>query len=122
MRSIIANTLCVTLLLANSAIAQRHGEGEISLNLPDKLKWQDGPPSLAKGSKIAVLEGDPNKEGPFVFRLKLPDGFRVLPHVHPKKERVTVIQGTLNIGMGEKFDDKATDPMPAGTFGAGTRA
>jgi hypothetical protein len=117
MRSIFATTLCTAVLLASSALAQRHGDG-IVLNLPDKVKWQDGPPSLPKGSQIAVLEGDPSKEGPFVFRLKLPNGYRVPPHVHPKKERVTVIQGTLNIGMGEKFDDKATDPMPAGTFGA----
>ena len=66
---------------------------------------------------IAVLEGNPNKEGPFVFRIKLPDGYRLAPHTHPKTERVTVISGTFNIGMGDKFDEKKTRPMPAGTFG-----
>ena len=97
---------------------QAHKEsGEIELNAPDKIKWKEGPPSLPKGAMIAVLEGDPNKEGAFVFRLKLPDGYRVPPHTHPKTERVTVISGMFNIGMGDKFDEKATKPMPAGTYG-----
>jgi hypothetical protein len=41
----------------------------------------------------------------------LPDGYRVPPHTHPKTERVTVISGTFNIGMGDKFDEKATKAM-----------
>jgi hypothetical protein len=68
-------------------------------NYPDKLAWKDGPPSLPKGAKIAIVEGDPSKEGPFVFRVKAPDGYRIPPHTHSKMERVTVISGTFNIGM-----------------------
>jgi len=90
---------------------------DISLYLPDAIKWQEGPPSLPKGAQVALLEGDPGKEGAFVMRVKMPDGYRVPPHIHPKTERVTVISGTLNIGMGEKFDEKACKPMPAGTYG-----
>jgi hypothetical protein len=116
MRTLITAGLCVTLSLVTFSYAAQHDDG-IVLNFPDRMKWQDGPASLAKGSQIAVLEGDPNKDGPFVFRLKLPDGFRVAPHTHPKTERVTVIAGTLNIGMGNKFDAKATKAMPAGAFG-----
>ena len=81
------------------------------------IKWIQGPPSLPKGAMMAVLEGDPGKEGPFVFRVKLPDGYRVPPHTHPKIERVTVISGTFNIGMGDTFDEKATKAMPAGAYG-----
>src|SRR5437660_587188 len=90
---------------------------ELEIYSADKIKWQQGPPSIPKGAMIAILEGDPTKEGPFVFRLKFPDGYRVPPHTHPKIERVTVLAGTLNIGMGAKFDEKATTAMPAGTFG-----
>src|SRR5688572_3278908 len=81
---------------------QRHGlmKGAF-LYKPDDVKWQDAPPSLLKGAKIALLEGDPAKEGPFVVRFKFPDEYKVLPHVHPKRERVTVLQGTLYVGMGE---------------------
>jgi hypothetical protein len=90
---------------------------ELELYPIDKIKWQKGPLSLPKGAMIAVLEGNPDKEGPFVFRLKLPDGYRVPPHTHPKTERVTVISGTFNIGMGDRFDQKAGKAMPAGTYG-----
>src|SRR4051812_26680136 len=95
---------------------QEHGAG-IKLNAPEKLQWKAGPPSLSKGAQIAVLEGNPSKDGPFVFRVKVPDGYRVPVHTHPKTERVTVISGTFNIGMGDTFDESATQAMTAGAYG-----
>ena len=97
--------------------AAKHDTMEVSLRYPDHLKWIDAPPSLPRGAKIAVLEGDPSKEGPFVFRALLPDGYRIPPHTHPKMERITVISGTFNVGMGDQFDETKTKPMPAGTYG-----
>ena len=47
---------------------------EATLFVPSRIEWGEGPASLPKGAKLAVLEGDPLKEGPFVMRLKLPDG------------------------------------------------
>lgn len=88
-----------------------------AVHRPDDLKWQDGPPSLPPGAKIAVLEGDPSKEGPFVFRVKVPDGYRIPPHTHPKPERVTIVSGTFHLGMGEVFDEKMVEALPAGTYG-----
>src|SRR5262249_13606519 len=110
------------LVLAGPCRAQPPASGhkeaaDIELFPLDKIKWQQGPPSLPKGALIAVLEGDPAKEGPFVFRIKIPDRYRVPPHTHPKTERITVISGTFNIGMGDKFDEKSTKPMAAGTYG-----
>ncbi|MBA4189863.1 MAG: hypothetical protein C0467_17915 [Planctomycetaceae bacterium] len=84
---------------------------------PAEMKWQDGPASLQKGAQYVILEGDPSKDGPFVIRIKLPDGFRVMPHTHPKDERVTVITGTLYLGMGAKFDEKVGMALPAGSYG-----
>ena len=88
-----------------------------ALHRPDGLKWQDGPASLPPGAKIAVLEGDPAKPGPFVFRVKVPDGYRIPPHTHPKPERVTVTAGTFNLGMGATFDATMCEALPAGTYG-----
>jgi hypothetical protein len=93
------------------------GDMKAAIFSPDKLEWKDGPASLPKGAKIAVLEGDPGKQGPFVFRVKVPDGYRIPPHTHPKPERVTVISGTFNIGMGDRFDAGKGKAMPAGTYG-----
>jgi quercetin dioxygenase-like cupin family protein len=88
-----------------------------AIHRPDEIEWKTAPPSLPPGAKIAVLEGDPAKEGLFTMRALLPDGYSIPPHTHPGVEHVTVITGTLNIGMGEKFDKSMTQPMPAGTFG-----
>src|SRR4051794_32511287 len=96
------------------ALKADENQGEPTLLLPQALQWKDGPPSLPSGAKIAVLEGDPTKEGPFAMRLKLPDGYRIPPHTHPKTERLTVISGTFQLGMGEKFDEAALRTMPAG--------
>jgi hypothetical protein len=53
---------------------------------PDSLKWAPGPPFLPAGAQIAIVSGDPSKEGLYVLRLKLPAGFKVLPHMHPNDE------------------------------------
>lgn len=111
-------TVLLIAMTSFALVKDPHAEMDgAQLYAPSEIKWKDGPPSLPKSAKIAVLEGDPAKEGPFVFRVKVPDGYRIPPHTHPKTERVTVISGTFNIGMGEKFDEKATKEMPAGTFG-----
>lgn len=102
---------------ATSLGHEKDDEMKASIYSADGLKWQDGPTSLPPGAKISVLEGDPSKEGPFVFRVKVPDGYRVPPHTHPKVERVTVVSGTFHIGMGDKFDEKATRVMSAGGYG-----
>src|ERR671910_895717 len=105
-------TKFVIALLVGVAIpvaAAEHEADGFKVHLLKETKWQDGPPSLPKGAQIAILEGDPSKEGPFVFRVKVPDGYRIPTHTHPKTERVTVIQGTFHIGMGEKFDQHKTD-------------
>lgn len=81
-----------------------------------EMKWADGPPSLPPGVKIAVLEGDPTKTGPFTIRLQAPDGFKIPAHTHPTAERVTVISGTLYLGMGDKLDEAAGRELAAGGF------
>ena len=104
--------------LSGATSAGEHEDAmDVSIHVPADIKWKEGPASLPKGAKLAVLEGDPGKEGPFVMRVMLPDGYRLPPHTHPKPERVTVISGVFNLGMGSKFDVKNTRAMPAGTLG-----
>jgi hypothetical protein len=118
MRPAIYTTAHFTLaLLASAAFADEHTSEEAGIFPPKEMRWQDGPKSLPAGAKMAILEGDPAKEGPFVFRLRLPDGYKVPLHTHPKTERVTVFYGTFNIVMGENGDPKAAKKMPAGSFG-----
>ena len=84
---------------------------------PDQVKWGPAPPIVPPGAQIAVLEGDPMAaSGDYTIRLKLPDGYKIAPHTHPKRENVTVISGTLRVGMGVKYDDSKMMPFPAGSF------
>jgi quercetin dioxygenase-like cupin family protein len=112
-------SIALALWLATTAVADHHEKpaGDMGLFPAAEIKWGDGPPSLQKGAAMAVLEGDPAKEGMFTMRLRFPAGFVVNPHYHSQIEHVTVISGTLQFGMGEKFDRAKTRPMPAGSFG-----
>jgi hypothetical protein len=79
----------------------------------ENLKWADVP-SLPAGAKIAVIEGPMSQAVPFTVRLKFPANYRIPPHHHPATERVTVLSGTLHMGMGEKFDRQKTQAVKAG--------
>jgi anti-sigma factor ChrR (cupin superfamily) len=83
---------------------------------PTDLKWGDAPPALPPGAKVAVLEGDPTKPGPYTIRLKTPANYKIPAHWHTKAERVTIISGAFNIGMGDKLDPAKGNKLPAGSF------
>lgn len=54
--------------------------------------------------------------GDYTIRLKMPNGYQVAPHTHPLRENVTVISGTLKVGMGDTFDESKMMNFPAGSF------
>jgi quercetin dioxygenase-like cupin family protein len=83
---------------------------------PQQVEWRPGPAVIPQGAEAAVLFGDPTKEGPFTLRLKLPKGYHIAPHTHPKPEVVTVLSGTFRLGMGEAADRGRAEPLPAGSF------
>jgi quercetin dioxygenase-like cupin family protein len=81
-----------------------------------EIKWGPGPASIPPGAQAATLYGDPSKEGLFAFRLKLPKGYAIPPHTHPKPEVVTVISGTFRLGMGETADRSKGQALTPGSF------
>jgi quercetin dioxygenase-like cupin family protein len=81
-----------------------------------ELKWGPAPPVFPRGAQIAVLSGDPSKEGFYVVRLKMPNGYKIPAHNHPTVEYVTVVSGRFNIGMGDKLDPKKGQPLRPGGF------
>jgi hypothetical protein len=99
------------------AIADHHHSGGNPFT-PETIPWGPAPPFLRPGAQLGVLEGDPTAStGDFTVRLKMPDGYRISPHWHPFRENVTVIAGTLKLGMGDQFDTKKMLGLPAGSFG-----
>jgi len=96
------------LLLFGVASAEEKGPA-MTVMQPDSIVWGPAPAGLPAGSKAAVIAGDPGKEGLFTIRAWLPDGYKVMPHWHASDESLTVISGTLHLGMGDSFEkDKAT--------------
>ena len=80
---------------------------------PSDLKWVDLP-SLPTGAKIAIIEGPMNKAMPFTVRIQFPANYNLPAHWHPAIERVTVLSGTLHMGMGDKLDRQKTQPLGPG--------
>lgn len=77
------------------------------------LKWTP----LFLGLETAVVSGDPAKAGaPFVMRVRATKAAAVPAHWHPMDENVTVLTGTIKIGMGEKYDEKAAPALSVGTY------
>ena len=113
--------LVVVSLALSASVAVAQGTPSLSTEhaivvMPDQVNWAPAPPSLPPGAKAAVLEGDPKQAAPFTMRVSFPDGYRIPPHFHPAVERVTVIKGTFQLGMGDKFDKSALSELPAGGF------
>jgi hypothetical protein len=107
---VVVFTLAAAVLMAQSGTPH-------NVFTPDQVNWGPVPPALAAGAQLAVLEGDPMAaSGDFTVRLKMPDGYRISPHWHPKRDNVTVISGSFKVGMGDTFDASQMALFPAGSF------
>src|SRR4051812_2946435 len=97
-----ARLLSLVLLLgtATGAVAE---DMKMPVN-SSQVKWGTAPYFIPTGAQLAVLSGDPSKEGLYVVRLKLPAGYKIAAHNHPTAEMVTIISGNFHLGMGDKLD------------------
>jgi hypothetical protein len=102
-------------------IAQPNGPSVIAAEknafTPNQIQYGPAPAFVPPGAQLAVLEGNPlAPEGDYTVRLKMPDGYRIAPHWHPRRENVTVISGTFKVGMGDRFEENGMLTFPAGSF------
>ncbi len=113
-RSIAIPALLVAFLPA-TALAADAAADHVFMNRGD-IKWADAPPSLPKGAKIAVLYGDPSKNGPFCLRLMTPAGYKISANWHSQAEALTVISGTFYLGNGDKLQTAGARALKVGGF------
>ncbi len=73
---IVPAVLMLAILAALRVQAQEHAH---TVAMPETLKWVE--PATLPGAWLAVVQGDPSKEGLFVYRLKMPAGYRIPPHL-----------------------------------------
>jgi quercetin dioxygenase-like cupin family protein len=81
--------------------------------LPEDIEWEPFP-AFPPSARLAVVVGDPFQSAPYVIRVKLPSGVRLMPHRHHEDRVYTVISGVFYIGVGERFDDGKLQAYPPG--------
>lgn len=67
-------------------------------------EWQPSTSRVVPGSAAMLLVGDPGKHELFTARFRYPSGARLAPHWHTASVNVTVLEGTLMVGMGDVAD------------------
>ena len=102
--------------LAGQASAAPTPSSQVIVAHAPTLKWAPGPPSLPPGAEFVLLEGNPAEAVPLTLRLKFPANYRIPPHWHSVIEHVTVLSGTLNVGMGEQATYTGGTALNAGSF------
>jgi hypothetical protein len=80
------------------------------------VQWGAAPPVFPAGLEIAVLEGNPSEKGPITLRLRFPANYALPAHWHSMDERVTVLSGALQVGMGDKLDRQASQALEPGGY------
>ena len=81
--------------------------------IAEDIEWKPFaafPPSV----RLAILVGQPSQEGPYVIRVKVPRGVKLMPHKHPEDRVYTVIAGVFYIGLGDQFDADKLQAYPPG--------
>ena len=82
--------------------------------LPEDIAWRPFP-AFPPGARLAVMVGHPSEPGPYVVRVKVPAGTRLMPHKHPEDRIYTVMSGVFYIGLGETFDGDKVSAYPPGS-------
>jgi quercetin dioxygenase-like cupin family protein len=89
-------------------------EADFRSILPEDIDWKPFP-AFPLGALLAILVGHPSEPGPYVVRVKVSGGAKLMPHKHPEDRIYTVISGVLYIGLGEKFDADKMNAYPPGS-------
>ena len=56
----------------------------------------------------------PLRPGPYVIRVKVPSGVKLMPHRHPEDRIYAVMSGVFYIGLGDRFDGDKVKAYPPG--------
>ena len=97
------------------ATPHQPGEAVFKAILSEDVDWQPFaafPPSV----RLAILVGQPTAPGPYVIRVKMPSGVKLMPHKHQEDRVYTVISGVFYIGRGDQFDEDKLEAYPPGSL------
>ena len=95
-------------------LTHQPGEAEFKSVLPEDIDWKPFP-AFPLPARLAIVVGEPTKPGPYVIRVKVPSGVKIMPHKHPEDRVYTVISGVFYIGLGDQFDADKLKAYPPGS-------
>lgn len=82
--------------------------------LPEDIGWKPFP-AFPPSVRLAVVVGEPSTAHPYVVRVKVPSGVKLMPHRHPEDRVYTVLSGVFYIGLGETFEADNLTAYPPGS-------
>jgi quercetin dioxygenase-like cupin family protein len=89
------------------------GQAVFGSSLPEEIDFEPFP-SFPPPARLAVVVGELAEPAPYVVRVKLPSGVKLMPHRHHEDRVYTVMSGVFYIGLGEHFDEEALQAYPPG--------
>jgi hypothetical protein len=90
------------------------GQADFRSILPEEVDWRPFA-AFPLSVRLAVIVGEPSEPGPYVIRVKVPNGVKLMPHKHPEDRVYTVMSGIFYIGLGDLFDADKLEAYPPGT-------
>jgi quercetin dioxygenase-like cupin family protein len=90
------------------------GQADFRWILPEDVDWKPFP-AFPRSARLAVLIGEPTQAVPYVIRVKVPSGVKLMPHRHPEDRVYTVMPGAFYIGLGDRFNDDELNAYPPGS-------
>jgi hypothetical protein len=89
-------------------------QAEFRSILPEDIEWKPFP-AFPPSARLAIVVGEPTTPGPYVIRVKVPSGVKLMPHRHPEDRVYRVMSGAFYIGLGDEFDADKLHAYPPGT-------
>jgi hypothetical protein len=94
--------------------SHQSGQAVFKSVLPENIEWKPFP-AFPPPVRLAVIVGQPSEPGPYVIRVKMPGGVKLMPHKHPEDRIYTVMSGVFYIGLGDQFDGDKMQAFPPGS-------
>ena len=113
-RRTITRLLGATLALnAAAAMPLSAQDGMLSV-VPGDKQWRKDR-AMPNGMRVMDLSGDPATAGPYVYRVRVPTGYKWPPMKFPDERVTTVLKGTLWAAQGEHYDPIKMKELEAGS-------
>ncbi len=71
------------------------GQAVFTSILLQDIAWKPFP-AFPPSARPAVLVGDPTQAEPYLIRVKMPSGVKLMPHRHPRSHEGVAAAGTVS--------------------------